>query len=192
MLLLKAPGEEAVGVSCVAVEKATMIMGQASQLPFTDKLACILDERSPAIVVADGGYHPGFTGGSSTPDGFLWIFANWFLAEDVFASLRCCPVDFQMHPIWGSHANGFDLGVGNDGTPVGGIALEAKALLGGSRTCFYGIGADNEPRLNATFIKTVWNGAIRATMHFAHPTHANHPDTDSTCHDDTSNVVHNH
>src|SRR5205823_2685559 len=28
VLLLKAPGEEAVGVSCITVEKATVIMGQ--------------------------------------------------------------------------------------------------------------------------------------------------------------------
>ncbi len=154
-------------------------------------MAGILDERSPAIVVADGGQHPRFAGGGNTLDGFLWILADRFLTQDVFPSLGRCPVDFQVHVVGCSHADGLNLGIGNHRTPVGGVALEAKALLGGLCTRFYCVGADNEPGENPTLMKTVRNGAIRAAMYFTHPAHANHTDTDGTCHGDTSNVVNN-
>src|SRR5437588_631359 len=63
----------------IAVEKATMIMGHPSQFAIGDELPGILDERSPAIVVANESQHSGRVGGSGTLDGFLRIPANRFL-----------------------------------------------------------------------------------------------------------------
>src|SRR5579884_1407803 len=189
MLLLKTPGEEAVGISRVAIEKATMIMGQASELPLADELSGILDERGPAIVVTYRSHHSRFAYGGSTLNGFLGILADWFLTQDVFPSLGRCPVDLQVQPVGRSYADRLHLGIGDHRTPVSGVALEAKALLGGLRTRFYSVGADKESRDNAALMKPVRNGTIRAAMHFAHPAHANHADTDGTCHGDTSNLV---
>src|SRR5579875_4006349 len=55
MFSLKTPGEEAIGVSRVAVKEATVIMRQAPQLTIGDELAGILHERCPAIVIANTG-----------------------------------------------------------------------------------------------------------------------------------------
>src|SRR5438105_6451060 len=87
VLLLKTPGEKAVGVACITVEKAAMIMGQLSQFPLGDELSGILDERCPAIVVADEGQYPSLASSGGTLDSFLRILADRFLTQDVFASL---------------------------------------------------------------------------------------------------------
>ena len=182
LLLLKAPGEEAIGVARITIEKATVIMGYASQFPLGYELLGILDERRPAIVVADESQHPSLAGGGGTLDGFLRIPADRFFTQDVFSSLSRRPVDFQVHAIGRSHADGLNGGIGDHRAPVGRGALEAKALLGGLGTCFHLVGADNQLGGNPALMKTIWNGAIRAAVHFTHPAHANHPDTDCTCH----------
>src|ERR1700736_1958495 len=96
VLLLEAPREETVGVSRVAVEKATVIVGQASQFACGDELAGILDDRRPAIVVADEGEYPGLVGGGGALDGFLWVLANRFLTQDGFSGPGDLADDFQV------------------------------------------------------------------------------------------------
>ena len=145
VFLLKAPGEEAIGVARITIEKATVIMGHASQFPLGYELPGILDERCPAIVVADEGQHPGLAGGGGTLDGFLRIPADRFFTQDVFSSLSRRPVDFHVHAIGRSHADGLNGGIGDHRAPVGRGAHEAKTLLGGLGTCFHLVGADNEP-----------------------------------------------
>ena len=167
-------------------------MGQASQFPLGDELPGILDERRPAIVVADEGQHHSLAGGGCTLDGFLRILADRFLTQGVFPGPGRRPVDFQVHAVGRSHVDDLNCGISDHLTPVGCVALEAKTLLGSLSAGLHRVGADNEPGENPALMKTIWNGAIRAAVHFAHPPHANHTDTDCACHCDTSNVVKNH
>src|SRR5258707_682174 len=164
-------------------------MGQLSQFPFGDELPGILDKRCPAIVIADKGEYPSLASGGCALDGFLRVLANRFLTQDVFSSLSCRPVDFQVHSIRRSHTDDFNLWIGDHLTPVSGVTFEAKALLGSLRTRLHRVSTDNEPGENPALMKSIRNGPVRAAVNFAHPTHANHSDTDSTCHSDTFHVV---
>jgi hypothetical protein len=44
------------------------------------------------------------------------------------------------------------------------------------------VGADDQSGLNPAAVKTIRNGTIGPTMHFAHPAHADHTDANGTCH----------
>src|SRR5215469_3514610 len=182
LLLLKAPGEEAVGITRIAVKKATMIVSQSPQSPLSDKLPGVLDEWRPAIVVADKRQHPSLASSSGTLDGFLGIPSDWFLTQDVFPRLGRGPVNLQVHPIGRSHVDDLNCRVGDHLMPIGRGALKTKTLLGCLYARLHCIGAGNQSWDNPAFMKTVWYGAIRAAMYLAHPAHANHPDTDGTCH----------
>ena len=74
-------------------------------------------------------------------------------------------------------------------TTYASVEQEAKALLGSLRTRLHRVSTDNEPGENPALMKSIRNGPVRAAVNFAHPTHANHSDTDSTCHSDTFHVV---
>src|SRR6266487_859580 len=183
ILLFEAPREEAIGVSRVAVEKATVVVGQPSQFACGDELSRILNDRRPAIVVADEGEYSSLVGDGGTLYSFLRVLSNRFLTQDGFPGPGCFADDFQVHTVGGSYVDDLNLPVGDDRVPVGCVALEAKALLGSLRASFYLVGTDDEPGKQSTLKKSIWNGSIGATVNFAHPTHPDHTNTNCTCHD---------
>src|SRR5579875_1849229 len=189
VFLLKTPGEEAIGVSRVAVEKATVIMCQASQFTIGDELAGILHEWCPAIVIANAGQQTSLTRRCDALNSFLRVLADRFPAEKVLTDLGHRAVNLQMHAVGRGHYDGLNGGVGDYITPIGRVAFKTETLLSRLGACLHLVGADDEPGIQATLVKTVWNGAIRAAVRLTHPAHTNHTNTDCACHCETSHIV---
>ncbi len=149
----------------------------------------ILDNRCPAIVVADEGEYSCLLRGLKALDGFLRVFANWLLAQDRFPGPGSFANDFQVHAVGSRYVNHLNLWIGDDLMPVGCVAFVAETFLRALSACFHLVGAHHEPGSYSALIETVWNSAIGAAVNFAHPTHADHADTNCTCHDVCSSFL---
>jgi hypothetical protein len=66
------------------------------------------------------------------------------------------------------------------------VTFEPELFLSSSRSGRHIVRADDQTGHNTAVPEAIWNQAIRAAVHLAHPPHANHRDADRPRHDSNS------
>src|SRR5467141_2943347 len=177
--LLEPPGEEAERVARIAVQEAAVIVRELSQLALADELARVLDERRPAVVVADERDGSGLPRGRVALEGLLRLASHRLLAEDVLSRLERGAVDLEVHAVWSGDVHHLHFGIGDHLPPIGGGPLEPEALLRGSGALFHRVAADHQLRHEAAPGEPIRDGSVGPAVDLAHPSHAD--DADAEC-----------
>ena len=161
-------------------------MGQTAKRAGGDEVRRVLDDRRPAVVVADERDSPvGRAGERGGLQRLLRGAADRLLAEHVLAALEGRPDHVEVRVVRGRDADGLDRRVVDDIVPVRGRSLEAEPGLRGRGTSAVRVGAGDEPGGDPALREPVADEAVRAAVGLAHPAHPDHADA----HDPTHRVM---
>jgi hypothetical protein len=177
VLLFKAPREEPKGVAGVAIEKASVVVGDRSQFARGDEVAGVLNDRRPAVVVAGKTHHPRPLHRIGSGDRLLGKASHRLFTRDVLARRRCRVHEFQVHTVGRGDIHHIYIGVVDHLAPVGDVLPEAEPFLRGFCPLLIGVGAHHQDRIDPLFDKPVGYHPVRPGVDVSHPPHSDNPDS---------------
>jgi hypothetical protein len=157
-------------------------VGQLAEGAGRDQVAGMLDDRRPAVVVADERDETGAPGERRRLEGLGRRATDRLLAQDVLAGGERRPDHGQMGVVRRRDADGLDRRIGDHVRPVGRGPLEPEPLPGGLGPARVVVRAGDEPGVDPAVVEAVADEPVRAAVGLAHPAHAHHPDPDRPSH----------
>src|SRR5262249_42902979 len=149
----EAPRQKAAGVARVAVQESPMIMGKRAKLAALYQLAGILDDRRPAIVIANQRQYARLSCRHITLNGIFGEAAHGLFTENVLLLSRRRADHLKVHAVWRGDVHCLNVWMANYLVPVCREPRKAEALLGLTSTRLDRIRADHQTGLNSTIVE---------------------------------------